>query len=347
MTVNKLEISKVPDAEGINGEMQAFHIALDYCGVFVPLASLMGLGGLAFRNYWHLGSKDDDSYGQWSDTSLEAISGTHPVYIAAQYTGWSYTPHNQNTLDDFYMMARESINNDIPALTRGPVGPPIPSLIIGYEEETTRQLLILSKYAGDQVTTLEIPMFDLPLLEHGYWRNPLFILEPGIPPTEDVRLDMIKDAIKNAADMINAPDIDNGRWIGGLKAYNALADDLEGDLSKVMPGYGAAGEEDDERVYFLYTYLKELGRARASAYEFLDTFADELPIEEAEREFEKVYEDFTEIKTLLPDPEKDFKGAFDIVFNADSRKRIAEILRKMAEFEQKACELLKEQIKKF
>ncbi|MCK5346820.1 MAG: hypothetical protein KAR20_25605, partial [Candidatus Heimdallarchaeota archaeon] len=133
----------------------------------------------------------------------------------------------------------------------------------------------------------------------------------------------------------------------GFKAYNALAEDLEGDLSNVMPGYGAEGEEDDERVYFLFTYLRELGRARANAYEFLDTFADELPIGDAAREFEKVYEDFTEIKTLLPDPEKDFKSAFDIVFNADSRKKIADILGKMAKTEQKACELLKEQIQKF
>ena len=50
---------------------------------------------------------------------------------------------------------------------------------------------------------------------------------------------------------------------------------------------------------------------------------------------------------MLPDPEKDFKGAFDIIFDAEKRMEIASILRKMAESEQKACKLLKEQIQKF
>ncbi|GAF95234.1 unnamed protein product, partial [marine sediment metagenome] len=303
-----------PDAEGINGEMQAFHIALKSAGVSVPFTTLMGVGGLAFRLYWHKGTEEDETFGQWSDTSLEAVSGTHPVYEAAQYSGWSYTPYNQNTLDDMYMLARQSIDNGIPAITRGPVGPPIPSLIIGYEEEVTRKLLILSKYAGDKVTPLEIPMFDLPLLEYGYWRNPIFILEPGMPPDEDERLEMIKNAIKGAAEASEAPSIDNARWIGGIEAYEAIATDLEGDLGNVMAGLGPEGIEEDPRVDILGQVIHELGRARGCAFEFLETFADDFPVEDAVSEYEDVYEKYLEIKKIFPNPSLDFQGAFDALF---------------------------------
>ena len=344
MSVKKLEVSQVPTAEGINGEMQAFYIALKASGLSVPFTTLMGVGGLAFRIYWHVGSKDDETYGQWSDTSLEAVSGTHPAYTAAQYVGWSYTPYNHNTLDDMYMLARDSIDKGIPAIARGPVGPPLPSIIIGYEEETTRKLLILSKFTGDHVTDLEIPMFDLPLLEYGYWRNPIFILEPGMPPEEDERKEIIKTSLKNAAEAINAPDLDNGRWVGGKNAYDAIAKDLEGDISNVMPGLEPEGEEEDPRVYFMGSFINELARARGCAFEFIETYADDFPVEDAVKEYEVVYNKCTEIKELIPNPDDDYEKAFSSLFSAEARKEVANKLRQMADAEQKASEILKSKI---
>ncbi|MGE0431503.1 MAG: hypothetical protein AB7K09_05530 [Planctomycetota bacterium] len=340
----RLDVTEAPTAEGINGEMQALYIALKHAGENVQFATLMGIGGLAFRLYWHVGKADDDSLG-WSESSLEACGGMHPLYMACQWIGWNYESFPSNTLDAFYDHARKSIDNGVPALTRGPGGPE-PGLIVGYEEEGTRKLDFLGKYAG-QITSLEIPMFDLPLLDFGHWRNPVFIVERGEPVAPEMKPMLLQEAFARCAEVLNQPDIDDGRWVGGVQCYDLIANDLDdrARLDQVIPG--VEGEsDDDDRVYLLSDWLSELGRARGTAFEFLDTYADDYPIEPVARGYETVYEKYQELREIFPDARKDAEGAHKAFFNDDTRKDISRLLREMGKAEAAAATTMQKKLDK-
>lgn len=345
----KLDVNEAPSAEGINGEMQALYIALKHLGQNVPFATLMGVGGLAFRIYWHVGRDDDGTKGEWSESSLEACGGLHPLYMACQFIGYSYVPYLVNTLDQFYTHARDSIDRGVPAITRGPVGPPISNLIVGYEEEATRKLDILSKFTGGQVTSLEIPMFDLPMLEYGAWRNPIFIVEKGEAPAEAASKIMLVEAFGRCAEVLNCPAIDDGRWVGGVKVYDMIASDIENPdrLDEVMPGVAGQSEEcDDDRVFFLSDFLGELGRARGTAFEFLDTYADEYKLDPVARAYEKTYETSLEIRDLFPSVRDNPEAAHEAFYNDATRKDLADLIRKMGKQETKAAEIMQSKLEK-
>ncbi len=346
MSQVRLDVHEVPTANGINGEMQALYIALKTVGENVPFATLMGIAGLAFRLYWHVGKEEDGSAGQWSESSLEACTGMHPLYMACQWIGWSYSAYNENTLDEMYELAKASIVRGIPALTRGPVAEPIPALFVGYYEEDTRKLDVINKHAGNQVTSLEIPMVDLPLLEYGHWRNPVFIVDRGETVPEEMHEPLLMEAFGRCAEALHAPDLDGGRWIGGVKVYERIAEDLSSmeRLNKVWPGFEGTDHEDDMRVYFLHDFLSEVGRARGTAYEFLDTYIDQYPIEKVARGYEKVYELYQELREIFPDPNEDYAAAHKALFDESSRNEMAEILKKMAAKESKAAELMEKKI---
>ena len=288
MTQVRLDVSEVPSASGINGELQAFHTILKHASVSAPFATLMGISGLAFRNFWHVGKEEDGTFGTWSDSSLEAAAGMAPLFMACQWVGWVYTPYHQNSLDELYRRAKRTIDAGIPGITRGPMGAPVPGLIIGYAEDKTRKLDFLSRNAGSTVTALEIPMVDIPLLEYGHWRNPLFVVEPGEPLAEGVREVLLLEAFGRCAEVRLDQDLDAGRWIGGVRVYERIAADLESEerLREVIPGLDEPDEGGDERVYLLGEYVTELGRARGTAYEFLDTYAEDYPIDSVARLYE-------------------------------------------------------------
>lgn len=346
MPAKRIEISEIPYPDGINGELKAMQICMAASGAEASFATLMGVSGLSFRLYFHTGRPFDAEQGRWDPQSLEVYDGEHPCTLAAPIAGFSYTLHARNSLNEMFEHVKASIEAGVPAVTRGPVGSTEASIIVGYSEDEkrkVRKLDVITKLAGEQVTSLECPPIDMAWVETEDWRNPVGVLTKTAAPSDDERKSILRDALKRAAAAIDAPPVHDERFIGGISAYNALADSLDGDIDAVWDPENVMLGDHDARVLFLGSLIAELGGARRLAVEFLDMCAETWSqLGAAAEAYAKLEEPFTNLRQAFPCPfSNSMEQATAALMSEPHRQSMAGWLRHMGEVEKAAAEVLK------